>query len=67
MNRTGRERESRSKFRTPAQRIQSISVDRLMKPVTPKVETGRPMAMLRYAKQGETVISLQGSPVVASR
>lgn len=66
MNRTGR--ESRSKFRTPINnRIQSISVDRLMKPVTPKVETGRPMAMLRYAKQGETVISLQGSPVVASR
>lgn len=66
MNKPGR--ESRSKFRTPiGNRIQSISADRLMNPVTPKVEAGRAMAMLRYAKQGETVISLQGSPVVASR
>lgn len=38
-----------------------------MNPVTPKVEAGKAMAMLRYAKQGETVISLQGSPVVATR
>lgn len=65
INRNGR--ESRSKFRTPNHRIQSISADRMMNPVTPKVEAGKPMAMLRYAKQGETVISLQGSPVVASR
>lgn len=61
-------RESRSKFRTPINnRFQSISVDRMMNPVTPKMEAGRAIAMLRYAKQGETVISLQGSPVVASR
>lgn len=61
-------RESRSKYRTPINnRIQSISVDRMMNPVTPKCEAGKAMAMLRYAKQGETVISLQGSPVVASR
>lgn len=38
-----------------------------MNPVTPKVEVGKPIAMLRYAKQGETVISMQGSPVVATR
>lgn len=63
-----KQRESRSKFRTPINnRIQSISADRMMNPVTPKVEAGKAMAMLRYAKQGETVISLQGSPVVASR
>lgn len=61
-------RESRSKYRTPiANRLQSISADRMMNPVTPKCEAGKAMAMLRYAKQGETVISLQGSPVVASR
>lgn len=60
-------RQSRSKFRTPINRLQSISADRMMNPVTPKMEAGKAMAMLRYAKQGETVISLQGSPVVASR
>ncbi|XP_031619827.1 borealin isoform X2 [Contarinia nasturtii] len=65
MNRNGR--ESRSKFRTPVNnRIQSLSADRMMNPVTPKCEAGKAMAMLRYAKQGETVISLQGSPVVAT-
>lgn len=61
-------RESRSKFRTPlANRVQSVSADRCMNPVTPKCEVGKPIAMLRYAKQGETVISMQGSPVVATR
>lgn len=61
-------RESRSKYRTPmSNRIQSMSVDRGMNPVTPKCDAAKPMAMLRYAKQGETVISLQGSPVVANR
>lgn len=65
---TRTDRESRSKFRTPINnRIQSISADRMMNPVTPKVECGKAMAMLRYAKQGETIISLQGSPVVANR
>lgn len=67
MNRNN-QRESRSKFRTPmTNRIQSFSADRCMNPVTPKMEAGRTMAMLRYAKQGETVISLSGSPVVATR
>lgn len=61
-------RESRSKFRTPmSNRIQSMSVDRCMNPVTPKCDAAKPMTMLRYAKHGETVISLQGSPVVATR
>lgn len=64
VNRTAR--ESRSKFRTPLGN-RAISADRMMAPVTPKCESGRAIAMLRYAKQGETVISLQGSPVVASR
>lgn len=60
-------RESRSRFRTPqAQRIQTMSADRSIGPVTPKVQHGQKVAMLRYAKQGETVISLGGSPVVAS-
>lgn len=61
-------RESRSRFRTPqTQRIQTMSADRSIGPVTPKVQHGQKVAMLRYAKQGETVISLGGSPVVASR
>lgn len=61
-------RESRSRYRTPlGNRIQSISADRMMNPVTPKCEAGRSVTMLRYAKQGETVISLQGSPVVAPK
>lgn len=66
MNGTGR--ESRSRFRTPTtNRIQTMSADRVMGPVTPKVQIGQSVAMLRYARQGETVISLSGSPVVASR
>lgn len=62
-------RESRSKYRTPAaSRIQTMSADRCMGPVTPKVPMGgQSVAMLRYARQGETVISLDGSPVVASK
>lgn len=61
-------RESRSRFRTPTtNRIQTMSADRCMGPVTPKVQIGQSVAMLRYARQGETVISLSGSPVVASR
>lgn len=62
-------RESRSKFRTPiSNRIQTMSADRCMGPVTPKVPMGgQSVAMLRYARQGETVISLEGSPVVASQ
>lgn len=62
-------RESRSRYRTPTtNRIQTMSADRGgMGPVTPKVQMGQAMAMLRYARQGETVISLGGSPVVASR
>lgn len=61
-------RQSRSRFRTPlGNRIQTMSADRCMGPVTPKVQAGSAIAMLRYAKQGETVISLDGSPVIASQ
>lgn len=61
-------RQSRSRFRTPmGNRIQTMSADRCMGPVTPKVQVGATIAMLRYAKQGETVISLDGSPVIASK
>lgn len=62
------QRQSRSRFRTPVgNRIQAMSADRCMGPVTPKVQAGQAMAMLRYARQGETIISLEGSPVIASR
>lgn len=61
-------RQSRTRFRTPVgNRIQAMSADRCMGPVTPKVQAGQSIAMLRYARQGETVISLEGSPVIASR
>lgn len=43
-----------------------MSADRGAGTVTPKVQAGQAMAMLRYARQGETVISLGGSPVVAT-
>lgn len=66
MNRS-KSRESRSRFRTPiGNRLQTLSADRSTGMVTPKVKAGQALAMLRYAKQGETVISLSGSPVVAT-
>lgn len=65
--RTATGRQSRTNFRTPAtNRIQTMSADRLG-PVTPKVQVGQTFSMLRYARQGETVISLGGSPVLAPR
>lgn len=55
---------SRSLYRTPAQkRLQTQSVDRAA-PITPKCQMNTPVALLRYPKQGETVISLSGSPVI---
>lgn len=59
---------SRSKYRTPGcSRLQTMSAERhqMMAPVTPKMQMDRPLAMLRYQKIGETVISLSGSPVIA--
>lgn len=58
---------SRSKFRTPMTRVKAMSADRgLMAPVTPKVQMDTPLALLRYAKAGEHIISLSGSPVIAA-
>lgn len=63
---TGGGHQSRSKFRTPAMnRLQTMSAERQMAPVTPKMQPDRPLSMLRYQKMGETVISLSGSPVIA--
>lgn len=60
------QRNSRARFRTPlGSRIQALSADRGAGPVTPKVSAGQSISLLRYAKQGETVISLGGSPVIA--
>lgn len=57
---------SRQKFRTPAQsRLQTMSADRgTMNPVTPKMQKDTPVAFLRYAHVGETVMSMSGSPVI---
>lgn len=58
---------SRSKFRTPMTRIKAMSADRgMMAPVTPKGQVDTPLALLRYAKAGEHIISLSGSPVIAA-
>lgn len=62
---------SRSKMTTPSkahQRLQTMSADRgCMNPVTPKIKENTPIAFYRYPKDGETVISLSGSPVVVHR
>lgn len=61
-------RASRSKYRTPGQRIQTMSADRsiMMTPVTPKIQMNTPVSLLRYPKVGETVISMSGSPVIVN-
>lgn len=61
------ERMSRTKFRTPANRLQTMSADRsIITPVTPKIQMNTPMSLLRYPKIGETVISMSGSPVIVN-
>lgn len=60
-------RTSRSKFRTPGNRLQTMSADRsIMNPVTPKIKMNTPISLLRYPKVGETVISMSGSPVIVN-
>lgn len=60
-------RTSRSKFRTPKPRLQTMSADRaLMNPVTPKIQMNTPVSLLRYPKVGETIISMSGSPVIVN-
>lgn len=53
-------RMSRAKFRTPDGRLKAASADRA---ITPKVHMGTPMAVLRYPRMGETLLSTSGSPV----
>lgn len=61
------ERMSRSKYRTPVNRLQTMSADRsVMAPVTPKIQMNTPMSLLRYPKVGETIISMSGSPVIVN-
>lgn len=48
-------------------RVKAMSADRgMMAPVTPKQQMDTPLALLRYAKAGEHIISLSGSPVIAA-
>lgn len=66
MNSTN-DRLSRSKFRTPGNRLQTMSADRsVMNPVTPKIQLNTPVSLLRYPKVGETIISMSGSPVIVN-
>lgn len=61
------DRMSRSKFRTPGNRLQTMSADRgVMNPVTPKIQMNTPCSLLRYPKVGETIISMSGSPVIVN-
>ncbi|XP_052889651.1 borealin-like isoform X2 [Anopheles moucheti] len=61
------ERASRSKQKTsPVQRPKAISADRGYGIITPKVQPYAALAMMRHAKQGESVFSITGSPVVTA-
>ncbi|XP_065092446.1 borealin-like [Ochlerotatus camptorhynchus] len=60
-------RLSRTKFRTPGQcRPQTVSADRGLSMITPKVHPNTPMAMLRHARLGESIYSITGSPVISA-
>lgn len=55
----------RPKFRNPnSERAKTSSVDRYV--ITPKVQPGTPLAVMRHANVGESVFSLKGSPVISS-
>uniref|UniRef100_A0A182MXH3 Borealin C-terminal domain-containing protein n=1 Tax=Anopheles dirus TaxID=7168 RepID=A0A182MXH3_9DIPT len=61
------ERNSRSKQKTSlATRPKAISADRGYGVITPKVQPYAALAMIRHAKQGESVFSITGSPVVTA-
>nr|XP_029713355.1 borealin-like isoform X1 [Aedes albopictus] len=62
-------RLSRSKFRTPvpgSRLKQTVSADRGMTLITPKVQPNTPMAMMRHARLGESIYSITGSPVITA-
>uniref|UniRef100_A0A182SFD3 Borealin C-terminal domain-containing protein n=1 Tax=Anopheles maculatus TaxID=74869 RepID=A0A182SFD3_9DIPT len=62
------ERVSRSKQKTSlaATRPKAMSADRGYGVITPKVQPYAALAMMRHAKQGESVFSITGSPVVTA-
>ncbi|XP_049295136.1 borealin-like isoform X2 [Anopheles funestus] len=61
------ERASRSKQKTSlVSRPKAISADRGYGVITPKVQPYAALAMMRHAKQGESVFSITGSPVVTA-
>lgn len=58
--------QSRQMYKTPAaNRLQTMSAERGMAAVTPKMVPNMPVSLLRYQRMGETVISMAGSPVIA--
>ncbi|XP_062554714.1 borealin-like [Armigeres subalbatus] len=62
-------RLSRSRLRTPGpvgRLQQTVSADRGMTLITPKVQPNTPMAMLRHARLGENIYSITGSPVITA-
>uniref|UniRef100_A0A182QZM4 Borealin C-terminal domain-containing protein n=1 Tax=Anopheles farauti TaxID=69004 RepID=A0A182QZM4_9DIPT len=61
------ERASRSKLKTAqSMRPKAASADRGYGVITPKVQPYAALAMIRHAKQGESVFSITGSPVVTA-
>ncbi|XP_055536766.1 borealin-like [Wyeomyia smithii] len=61
-------RLSRQKFRTPGanNRLQTVSTDRGMSLITPKVQPNTPLAIMRHARIGESIYSVTGSPVITT-
>ncbi|XP_053688134.1 borealin-like [Sabethes cyaneus] len=61
-------RHSRPKFRTPVanNRLQTVSADRAMSLIAPKVQPNTPLAIMRHARIGESIYSVTGSPVITT-
>lgn len=65
---TNDSRLSRPKFRTPGAnvRLQTVSTDRGLSLITPKVQPNTPLAIMRHARVGESIYSVTGSPVITT-
>lgn len=66
---TGSTHASRSKFRTPAQKMASqraASADRV-DAIIPKINPMTPVSILRHPRSGEVAFSVTGSPIVTTR
>ncbi|XP_051173562.1 borealin-like [Leptopilina boulardi] len=62
-NYTNQSKMNSNKFKTPANLKPSMNE---FEPVTPKVKPNTPMSILRRPREGEMVLSMQGSPLLVS-